>query len=130
MLETHQAGVVEPTAAPFAVRIDMIDGEVLPGQFRTAAGRGSDPGIRRIPKDTSLLRTEAALRVLAGEQTTENTAQNFFSLATLVYVVSRLRDSDQVCAIQLLMKPGAFGFTLKLAHLIHASGERLQQIPG
>jgi hypothetical protein len=28
------------------------------------------------------------------------------------------------------MRPSAFGFALELAHLIHASGESLQKIPG
>jgi hypothetical protein len=31
MLAAHQGSIIEATAAPFAMRVDMIDSEVLPG---------------------------------------------------------------------------------------------------
>jgi hypothetical protein len=94
MLAAHQGGILEPTAASLAVRVNVINGEVLPGQFPAAAGRSANAGIRGIPKDSSLLRTKSPLRILAGKQATENTAQDLFALATMVYVIGHLRDGD------------------------------------
>ena len=53
MLATHQRRVLQMASSSFAVRVDVIDGEVVPGQLATATGATSIGG--GIPDDAALL---------------------------------------------------------------------------
>lgn len=70
----HQSGVGEFTATAFAVRVDVIDGEIVPREFAPAALAGALIGAA--PDDAALFGGETALSVLAGEEAFEEGAED------------------------------------------------------
>lgn len=129
MLTAHEGGVVELAAAALAVRIDVVDGEIIPGQFGFAARMGARAARGVVPDDPALFGGEASLDVLPQEQAAQDAVENLLALAALAHVVSHLGDGEQVLAIKLLVRAGPLHLPLHLAHFVHLRGEGLQKIP-
>ena len=78
----HEGGVGEVAAATFAVRVDVVDGEVVPSEHPLAVLAGALR--RRAPDHAALFLGEAALGILAGKKAFEEGAKDFFAMLALV----------------------------------------------
>ena len=67
MLAAHQGRIFETAAAAFAVGLDVIDGEIIPGQLLGAARIGAGLARCVVPDDSALLRGKSALGVAPGK---------------------------------------------------------------
>ncbi len=93
VLPTHQSCVLKLASPPFAVRVDVVNGEIVPCQLTATSRIRAGPACGSVPDYATLLGSETSPAVSSGEYTLQNSPQYLFALTALIHVIGHLGDS-------------------------------------